>query len=611
MLAPAVLDAMTDLMLHRGPSERGTYLADGVALGVRRLSIVDVEEGHQPVSNEDGTVRAIQNGELYNHLDVRRRLSGHAFATHCDTEIIPHAYEEYGAAFPEHLRGMFAIAVWDERRNRLILVRDRLGIKPLYYAVAGDVLVFASELKSLLASGLVEAELDPDAIDAYLTLGYFPTPLTPLRGVKKLAPGHRLIVEEDVKDEAFWAYPAAQPEEMTLDDAAERVLEKLDESVTLRLMSDVPLGAMLSGGLDSSVVVALMARRMDRPVKTFAIGFAEDPNNELADARAVARHLGTDHRELELSVSNTAVPLEELAWYLDEPLADLSALGFYMLSRLAAEDVTVALSGQGADELFGGYAAHRNAGVVGLARRIPGARRALAPLAAHGPGRAGRAARIIAAPGPTERFLVQQSLSGDAFRRSLYRPDFAAVPGQAAREAVAAHVDGLPDEPVRIAFHLHAKLALVDDMLQYFDRASMAHSLEVRVPFLDHELVELAATIPERLKVHRFATKIVLRHAARGLLPEGVLRKRKVGFFNAAMSQWVVSHGQRELRERFVDGEPASAALFDRDTLAHLAAGDHGEAPSPRLLIALLMLELWLSSVLPRALAAGTEARRA
>jgi asparagine synthase (glutamine-hydrolysing) len=369
VIAPEVLDRMTDAMTHRGPNDRGTHVADGIALGVRRLSIVDVEGGHQPISNEDGSIWAVQNGELYNHREVRSRLGsrGHRFQTRCDTEIIPHLYEDAGAAFPEHLRGMFGIALWDGRERRAVVARDRLGIKPMYYAEAADLLVFASELKSLLASGLVGTELDYEAIDAYLTLGFVPGPMTPLASVKKLMPGHVLIVDPSgVRTQAFWSYPEPAPVEMTLDEASDRLLAGLEESVRLRLMSDVPLGAMLSGGIDSSVIVGLMARQMSDPVQTFSIGFREaGEGNELADARLVAEHFGTDHHELELSFAEETVDLGELVWYMDEPLADLSSLGFLALSELAARHVTVALSGQGADELLGGYRKHRAAAIAG------------------------------------------------------------------------------------------------------------------------------------------------------------------------------------------------------------------------------------------------------
>ncbi len=381
VLGVDTLERMTDLMSHRGPDDRGTYLAPGVALGVRRLSIVDVEEGHQPVSSEDRNVWAIQNGELYNHIPVRRQLEqqGHRFLSRCDTEILPHLYEQHGDRFPELLRGMFGLAVWDGARRRAVLARDRLGIKPLYYSVCGDVLVFASELKSLLASGLVDGGLDYEAIDAFLTLGFFPTPATPLAGVSKLQPGHRLVVERGkVRIESYWSYPAptVSPESVSPEEWAERLLEELEESVRLRLMSDVPLGAMLSGGLDSSLIVALMARNMTEPVKTFSVGFAEaGAGNELREARLVAEQLGCEHHELELSFHSLEVDLRDLVWHLDEPLADLSSLGFLALSELASEHVTVALSGQGADELFGGYNKHRAASLAGRWRRAPWALR--------------------------------------------------------------------------------------------------------------------------------------------------------------------------------------------------------------------------------------------
>lgn len=366
LIPPQALDRMTDAMTHRGPNDRGTHQSDGVALGVRRLSIVDVVGGHQPFADESGEIWAIQNGELYNHVDIRRELAseGHVLRTRCDTEILPHLYERHGPRLAEQLRGKFAVAVWDGRRRRGVVARDRLGVKPLYWAQVGDLVVFASELKSLLASGLVGTELDYEAIDAYLTFGFFAGPRTPLANVSKLLPGHRLVVDESgVAVEAYWSYPRPEPVSgRPLEEWTGGLLAELEDAVRCRLMSDVPLGAMLSGGIDSSLVVALMARNMSEPVKTFSVGFAEDGDkNELADARLVASAMGADHHELELSVSESAVDLETLVWQLDEPLADLSSLGFSALSELAARHVTVALSGQGADELLGGYAKHKAA----------------------------------------------------------------------------------------------------------------------------------------------------------------------------------------------------------------------------------------------------------
>src|SRR4051794_634120 len=358
-----VLRSMTELIHYRGPDDAGFVSGEGCSLGARRLSIIDVEGGHQPFSDERGRVWGAQNGEIYNHNDLPAGLQarGHVLRSRCDTEVIPHLYEEHGPGLAEHLRGMFAVAVWDQDARRGVLIRDRLGVKPLYYAVAQDRVVFGSELKCVLASGLVSDELDPDAIAAYLTLGYVPGAMTPLKDVRKLLPGERLVVEnEHLRLERWWHYPVpvADATPRTTAEWAEILLDKLDESVRLRLMSDVPLGVMLSGGLDSSLIVALMARHATKSLQTFAVGFV-GADSELQDARRVASAFGADHHELELDLHAEPEDLLRLIWHLDEPLSELSSIGFFALSELAASHVTVALTGQGADELFGGYRKHR------------------------------------------------------------------------------------------------------------------------------------------------------------------------------------------------------------------------------------------------------------
>ena len=602
---------MTDAMTHRGPNDRGTMLADGVALGVRRLSIVDVQDGHQPFASEDGEIWAIQNGELYNHDELRRALrsDGHAFGTRCDTEIIPHLYERHGESFEQHLRGKFGIAVWDGRRRCGVLARDRLGVKPLYYAECGDLLVFASELKSLLASGLVPVDLDYEAIEAFLTLGYVPGPATPLQAVKKLPPGHRLVVEGGrVRIERYWSFPepavAARPG--SLDAYAAGLIDVLEESVEARLMGDVPLGAMLSGGLDSSLIVALMARKLPGPVKTFAVGFAEaGEGNELGAARFVADEFGTDHHEIELSFADQTVALDELVWHLDEPLADLSALGLFALSELAARHVTVALCGQGADELLGGYPRHRNVALAATWNRLPAPLRWAGPaLAARGPARFRRAAKILAASDPATRFLGQADAFGE-LRAGLVRGPLAALDGAAAARAVGAHVGARSKDLLSTALALDSKLGLVDDLLQYFDRASMAHSLEVRVPFLDHHVVEYCATIPSSLKVHRLQTKHVLKHASRGILPDAVIDRPKVGFFHAAMGGWFRAQTSGAISDYLLSPSARYPEMLDRASVERLVSehADGAETRHADVLLRILMLEVWLSSFLPRALA--------
>jgi asparagine synthase (glutamine-hydrolysing) len=603
-LPAEVLDRMTDALTHRGPDDRGTYRAPGIALGVRRLAIVDPRDGHQPTTSEDGSIVAVQNGELYNHLDLRRVLSGHVFRSRCDTEVLPHLYEHVGAELPARLRGKFALAVWDGRARRLLLARDRLGVKPLYTAEVGGLLLFSSELKSLLASGLVPAELDYGAIDAYLNLGFVPGPLTPLRAVAKLGPGELLLAgPAGLERRRYWHYPEpeADPPPRAEAELAEELLELLEESVRLRLMSDVPLGAMLSGGLDSSLIVALMARNMSDPVKTFSVGFSgEGWANELDDARRVAALYGCDHHQLELSAAEQTIDPAELAWALDEPLADLSALGFLALSQLASRHVTVALSGQGADELLGGYQRYRTAAYAERLRRVPGpARRATARAAAG--TRFARAARVVAADGAAAQWLAahdQVSVSG---RGRLVRGPLSGYDGGAAH--VAGMAAGLRQDGLRSLLYLDGRIGLVDDMLHYFDRTSMARSIEVRVPFLDHELVEWCARVPARLKVHGAETKVLLKRAARGLVPDEIVDKPKIGFLHGAAGGWLRSQLAGPMHDHLLGEHPAYADLLDRAEVERLVR-EHGEGRGDSgLLLAILMLEVWLSTYLPRALA--------
>jgi asparagine synthase (glutamine-hydrolysing) len=612
VIEPDVLDRMTDAMTHRGPNDRGTHLEPGVALGVRRLSIVDVEGGHQPVCNEDGTVWAVQNGELYNHEDVRRELlGGHRFDSRCDTEILPHLYEEVGPAFAEHVRGKFGMAVWDRRERRLVLARDRLGVKPLYYAEAGDRVVFASELKSLLASGIVETDLDYEAIDAYMTFGFVPGPLTPLARVRKLMPGERLVVDpRGLRLERYWTYPAPEPDlEASEDELAEELIARLDEAVRLRLMSDVPLGAMLSGGLDSSLIVALMAKHMSEPVKTFSIGFTEDRDNELADARFVADLFGTEHHELELSYTQQQVDLADLVWAMDEPVADLSSLGFLAISELAARHVTVALSGQGADELFGGYTKHKAASLVAAWRRLPAPARSLGGGAlARSPLRSRRSVRTLLAADPIDRLLAMSGRVDDDLRADLYRGPLATSDGLAGRRAVAPLAQGIADEPLAATLHIDGQLALVDQMLHYFDRTSMMCSLEVRVPFLDHELVEFSARVPDSLKVRRLQTKYLLKRAADGVLPERVIHKRKLGFFQGPTAGWLQAQMDGAISDYLLGPSPRYAEFLDRGAVERLVRAHREHKPvDVKLLVGVLMLEVWLASYLPRAAVAPVE----
>ncbi len=615
VLARMTLERMTDVMTHRGPDDKGIHIADGVALGVRRLSIVDLAGGHQPLANEDGSIWAVQNGELYNQRDLRTELTrdGHRFQSQCDTEVLPHLYERDGTSLAGALRGEFAIAIWDPVGGRAVLARDRMGVKPLYYARSGEVLVFASELKSLLASGLISPTLDSAAIGSYLTLGYFAGPSTPLRGVFKLLPGHSLILENgSVREERYWALPTIEPglHRPSEREYAAQLLEVLDESVRLQLMSDVPLGAMLSGGLDSSVIVALMARHSSTPVKTFSVAFAGDgPGNELADARLVAEACGTDHHELELPLRDASLRFEELVWTLDEPLADLSSLGLYALSRLAVQSVTVGLCGQGADELLGGYPTHRNAALADRWRRLPGPLRASGPLLARMvPRRYARAAAAITATDPISRFFAQSSKLALG-ERSLLRGQAETSAEQVTRDLVRQRLAGQGGTALASTLYLHQQLGLADDMLHYFDRASMANSLELRVPFLDHHVVEFCARVPDELKVRGTEGKRLLRTAARGLVPDRVIDKKKIGFFSHAVGGWFQEQAGSLVADYLLQPDPAYAEFVDRGAVEALVSAEPGTSTprSSSLLLSLLMLEVWLKTYLPRALDRGSE----
>jgi asparagine synthase (glutamine-hydrolysing) len=607
VISRETLARMTDVMTPRGPNDRGFFVEDGVALGVRRLSIIDLEGGHQPVPNENETVWAVQNGELYNHDSVRARLvdDGHRFRSRCDTEILPHLYEQVRDDAPAHVRGDFGFAVWDSVRRRALVARDRLGVKPLYYAVAGDRVVFASELKSVLASGLVDPELDVEAIDVYLTLGFFPYPLTPLKQVRKLAPGHRLIVDGDVRVEPYWSFPHPEPDRtLTEAAAAEALLAELDDAVRVRLMSDVPLGAMLSGGLDSSLLVALMARNLSEPVRTFSVGFVEDAGSELREAKLVAERVGAEHHELRLSMNETAIELEDLVWALDEPVADLSALGFMALSELAARHVTVAIAGQGSDELFGGYSRHWRARLVERSRSFPaplvGAAARALQLAG---GRYERFGDALRARDAVTRFLALRSPSlGEKLRREIVLDGLGRGDVRAHR-IVDGRAAGLVDNPLDAALYLDAQLGLVDDMLHYTDRVSMAHSLEIRVPFLDHHVVELAARIPSGFKVRGRTTKHLVKRAARGILPHEIIDKPKTGFFSSALEAWLRAQLDTRTADVLLAPEPAFGRFLDPRGVRRLVAEQRSGANSlGDALYAILVLEVWLSSFLGRAL---------
>jgi asparagine synthase (glutamine-hydrolysing) len=576
-------------------------------MGMRRLSVIDLASSHQPIAEERGEVWTVFNGEIFNYRELRSELqkAGHTLATGGDTETIVHLYEEHGVDFPSRLRGMFAIAVWDEPRRRLVLARDRMGVKPLYYALGPQGLAFASEIKSLLAGGLVEPRLDGEAAELYLAYGYVPGPRTLFEGVRKLAPASTLVWQDGkVVNEAVYWTPWQDPIESgaSWEDDQERLLALLRESVRARMVSDVPLGVMLSGGLDSSLVTALMSETSAEPVKTFSVGFTEDlAANELNDARRVAERFGTDHHELLTSAMDHPSLLYEALWHLEEPVTDLSCLGFLLLSRLAREHVTVALCGQAADELLGGYPKHLVAHAADRLSRLPSSARSMIAAAAAGfpeGSRLGRGLRAAATDDDAERLLQMSRVVLAAQRLELLDPSFRMSDGELQlREAIRQRASGRNGSVLRETLHLDTKLALVDLMFLYFDKMSMATSLEIRVPFADHDVVSFCMGLPDDRRITRGRRKEILRRVSRGLLDDATIDKKKRAFFRAASSTWLRSN-EGVVEDVLLDERAGARGIFAPGAVERLIArsggeraGEGGRSGEP--LLAVLMLELW------------------
>jgi asparagine synthase (glutamine-hydrolysing) len=600
-----VLERMCRVIRHRGPDDQGTLVAESVALGMRRLSIIDLVGGHQPMANEDGTASIVFNGEIYNYRDLQPELAarGHRFQTNSDTEAIVHAYEEYGNACVDHLRGMFAFAIWDSRRKELMLARDRVGKKPLYYTLtSGGTLVFGSELKSLLEHPEVAREISPEAVDAYLTFGYVPDPLSILRGIQKLPPGHFLTFRDGrVAITQYWDFWFSREENTgtrRAEDYLDELRELLDEAVRIRLISDVPLGAFLSGGIDSSAVVGLMARNSDRPVKTFSIGFNEDSYDELKYARIAAAHFGTQHHEF-IVTPDICHLVDELAWHLDEPFADPSALPTYMVSKLARAHVTVALSGDGGDELFAGYTRYLVEGQRAPFERVPRVLRQnlMRPLSQRLPqGAWGRNYLHNVSLDGVDRFLDSVSVFTRLTKRSLYTSEFRS---QLENDHMAgAHFrhlakQGHTNDPLDMLLYLDSKTYLPGDILTKVDRMSMAVSLEARAPLLDHKLIEFVTRIPASLKLHAGGTKYIFKRAIADFVPSEILHRSKQGF-GLPIQQWINEQLREQIRSTLTDARVRDRGYVEPDYVAQLLAEhERGRRDHSASLWALFMLELW------------------
>jgi asparagine synthase (glutamine-hydrolysing) len=609
------LRRMSDAIAYRGPDDDGTYLSRHIGLAMRRLSIIDLERGQQPIHNEDRTVHLVFNGELYNYRELRARLEsrGHSFATNSDTEVVVHSYEEWRTSCLEHFRGMFAFALWDDRRQLLLLAVDRFGIKPLYFGTMGRELVFGSELICLLESGRLPKELDETAVAEYFTLGYVPPPATIFRHARKLEPGTfaSWTPRDGLQVQRYWDVPQASSNGFPADAQLRRRLrELLRDAVATHLVSDVPLGAFLSGGIDSSSIVALMTEVSNEPVKTFSIGFSAREHDERALARLVAKRFRTDHHELLVEPESVHI-LPKLVSHFQEPFGDSSALPTYYMSKLAREFVKVALSGDGGDELFVGYTTFLGVELARFAQSVPApARQLLASLPGHFPRTSNSAwndrvarwqkwAADTALP-PEAAYRSKITRTGLALVRPLLTRDFArTIEGENPFRAVDASLSANGRRtPLERVLYTGLKVSLPGDMLVKVDRMSMANSLEVRVPLLDHVLAEFVAKLPVATRFPRWRLKGLLRQTMADTLPDEVLRQRKHGF-TIPLAAWfrddlvkfaadVLLSPEARMRGFF---EPAAVEGFLRD---HVRGNKNlGEG-----IWSMLIFELWCHQTL-------------
>ena len=604
--SPETLRRMGAAIVHRGPDDEGAYLGPGIALGMRRLSIIDLAAGHQPIPNEDGTIQVVCNGEIYNFRALRTTLEaeGHRFRTHSDTEVLVHLYEQHGIAFLGFLSGMFGLAIWDSRARRLVLARDRFGQKPLYYTFLNGRLAFASELKALLTLPGVGRDIDRAALREHLSLGYAVAPATLLAGIRKLPPAHCLVYENGAaRVERYWDLPTAT-EQRTDGEWAELVRDELERAVHEHMVSDVPIGAFLSGGIDSSAVVALMARHSDQPVNTYSIGYeggaTESYYNELDYAQQVASLFGTRHHEIRVA-PNVAELLPRLLWHVEEPIADSAMATTFLVSQLAAQSVKVILSGVGGDELFGGYRRYLGEHYGRSYARLPRwVRRAVvSPIVEALPS--GRQSRFMDLARYAKSFVRADGLPW----HEQYRLFLAVCDRRRLTSLLGDELPSAPDgfdlagakehaaDALLRLFRLDSQTQLPEDLLLLTDKVTMSQSIECRVPFLDHRLAELAARIPSTAKMPGGNLKFVLKNALRGVLPDSILDRGKRGF-GAPVGAWFKK-----------DLLPMRHALLGRQSVearglvawgpmnAMLSLHDAGREDYTDALLALVNLEIW------------------
>ncbi len=602
-----ILKSMGDVTIHRGPDDSGSYVENGLGIGMRRLSIIDLEGGHQPLSNEDQTLWLVCNGEIYNFRELREDLKarGHQFKTGSDSEVILHLYEEYGDDFVLHLNGMFGFALWDTQRKRLIIGRDRIGIKPLYYYNDGDRLIFATEAKAILAVPGVDRAIDPVALDSYLSLGYVAAPYSLFKGIKKLPIASLMVIEnQKVEIKPYWKMPSDLDIHRTETDWKQEVKETIETAVTQQMVSDVPIGAFLSGGIDSSAVVAFMAKHSSHPVKTYAIGFGGDSGgsyyNELPYAKQVSELFKTDHKEI-IVKPDVVKLLPKLLWHMDEPMADTAFITTFLVAEFARQDSTVILSGVGGDELFGGYRRYLGEFYVQKYQMIPSIIRKtlISPIARHLPSdrhsqllNLSRLAKgfILSAEKPfAERYKSYVEVFSPE-QIELLRKTRSAENFDAIEEAFA---NTASEDPINRLFQVDSLTQLPDDLLMLTDKMTMATSLECRVPLLDQDLVELAARMPGSMKIKGRELKYILKECLHDVLPKEILYRKKRGF-GAPMGSWLKNELAPLLKQVLSQKTIESRGLFNWDVVQNtIALHESNKEDHTDHLQALMNLEIW------------------
>jgi asparagine synthase (glutamine-hydrolysing) len=602
---PALLKSMADTIEHRGPDDEGYYAAGPVGFGFRRLSIIDLNTGHQPIGNEDGTVWIVFNGEIYNYQELRQglRSRGHIFKTQTDTEVIVHLYEEYGEACAAKLRGMFAFAIWDDKKQQLLLVRDRVGIKPLYYWLTGKSLVFGSEIKAILADPEVQPEVVPGMIDRFLTFYYVPGQETLFRNIYKLAPGSYMVVrggKAEIKQ--YWDLQFS-PGTRSLEQAEQELLELLEESVRLHMISDVPVGFLLSGGVDSTAMLGFAVGKTDRPLSSYTLGFSTPGLiDERPYATLAAQRYGTEHHETTISSQEFADFLPRFAWYMEEPVCEPQAVALYYVSKLARNYVKVLISGEGGDEAFAGYQTYR--GVLWLERL----KSLLGPLA--GPVSAGMS--FVNQAAGSKRLAKYAPLLTLPFDRYYYGRTYSpfayfnAQPGDLYSSEFREFVDkNVSVAPVREylnhgrgrskldrMLYTDTKSTLVDDLLLKADKITMANSIELRVPLLDHKILEFAASLPDKFKVRGFTTKYIMKKALRHHVPREILQRKKAGF-PVPYDTWLRTELKDWMRDVLFDRETLARGYFNQRSIEKLVADNLRFGNYAKELLSLTVLELW------------------